>query len=456
MIEAVFQDHLTFLALAVAATLATGVVVCLIAARRVDRVRAVLYGLWASSTIGPIILTTWGGSGTRTLACTVDPAVTEAFTTTQGQLNILLFTPFGLFAALATRRPVFSAGLGILFTASVETAQAAMPYVARLCDTDDLATNAAGVLIGVIVGTLTCRIAPGGTPLAPFVVRRAVIAGTATSLIIVAVWATAIEPVRAVLPTEVPIASVQQVQALDTALEAAFDDAYVVKEANFHHNVEGPDTINTPLPGGFAELTWPDREKLTIHFTPTNHGEGTHAYRIPGTSKPVRTAEEAQEVATLFAQRRMPWALRDSNVRTWPIDANDDSLGWVVEWRRWQGKLLMPMRLDIVIEPSGRLTGLIARDVDDPKLPRIEINKDEAWQAFESHHKIKPGQAERAEPVYLVEREGDEWRVHWRLAARQENTLFAAIVDATTGKVLKPSAVPAGGEQPAEEGVEDP
>lgn len=82
----------------------------------------------------------------------------------------------------------------------------------------------------------------------------------------------------------------------------------------------------------------------------------------------------------------------------------------------------MPMRLDIVIEPSGRLTGLIARNIDDPELPRIEINEDEAWQAFESHHKIKPGQAERAEPVYLAEREGDEWRVHWRLAARQENT----------------------------------
>ncbi|MEU1896228.1 hypothetical protein [Streptomyces pristinaespiralis] len=51
MIEAVFQDHLTFLALAVAATLATGAVVHLIAARRVDRVRAAFYGLWASSTI---------------------------------------------------------------------------------------------------------------------------------------------------------------------------------------------------------------------------------------------------------------------------------------------------------------------------------------------------------------------------------------------------------------------
>jgi hypothetical protein len=456
VIEAVFQDHLTFLALAVAATLATGAVVYLVAARRVDRVRAVLYGLWASSTLGPIILTTWGGSGTRTLVCTINPAVIEAFATTQGQLNALLFAPFGLFAVLATRRPVFSAGLGVLFTASVETAQAAMPYVARLCDTDDLATNAAGVLVGVVIGTLVCRRLPGGTPLAPFVVRRAVIAGTATSLIIATVWATAIEPVRAVLPTEVPTASAQQVQALNTALGAALDDSYVVKKANFHHNVEGPDTINTPLPGGFAELTWPDREKLTIHFTPTNHGEGTHAYRIPGASKPVRTAKEAQKVATLFAQRRMPWALRDSNVRTWPIDANDDSLGWVVEWRRWQGKLLMPMRLDIVIEPSGRLTGLIARNIDDPKLPRIEINKDEAWQAFESHHKIKPGQAERAEPVYLVEREGDEWRVHWRLAARQDDTLLSAIVDATTGKVLKPSAMPAGGEPPVEEGVEGP
>ncbi|MGW3375675.1 VanZ family protein, partial [Streptomyces hydrogenans] len=132
-------------------------------------------------------------------------------------------------------------------------------------------------------------------------------------------------------------------------------------------------------------------------------------------------------------------------VKTWPVDAKAKELGWVVEWRRWRGKILMPMRLNILIEPSGRMTDLIARRIQDPALPPVKITEAEAWKRFESHHKLKPGQGEREEPVYLAERNGDEWRVHWRLAARQEDMLLSATVDATTGAVTNASTLPASG-----------
>ncbi|MFD0150928.1 VanZ family protein [Streptomyces sp. NPDC055721] len=443
MITAVFQHHLDFLGFAIAATLVAGAVVYLVAARRTDRPQAAFYGLWASSTVGPVFLTTWDGSGILTYQCTINPAVAEAFTTTQGQLNVLLFAPFGLFAVLATRRPLFSSAVGILFTATVETAQATMPFITRLCDTDDLAANSVGVLAGAAIGAVVCRRTDKGTPLTQTAVRRGTIAGTAALLLITVAWAAAIEPVRAVLPTATPTASPEQLRALNAALENAFGDAYIVDKANFHNNIEGPSSINAPLPGGFVELTWPDREKLTVHFTPTGQGGGTYAYKIPEASRPVSTAEQAQQVATLFAQRTAPWALHGSKVKVWPVDASTKSLGWVVEWRRWQGKLLMPMRLDILIEPSGRMTDLIARHVDDPELPQIDISESEAWERFESHHKLKPGMGKREEPIYLVERQGDKWRVHWRLAARQADSLLSATVDATTGDVRNASAVPA-------------
>ncbi|MFF9870145.1 VanZ family protein [Streptomyces sp. NPDC013953] len=450
MITAVFQHHLAFLTLAITATLVTGAIVYRAAARRLDRAHAAFYGLWASSTVGPIALTTWGGSGILSFRCTINPDVTAAFATTQGQLNVVLFVPFGLFAVLATRRPLFGVAAGVLFTAMVETGQATLRFVTRLCDTDDLATNTAGVLAGATIGALICRKTDYGMPLAQTAVRRATIDGTVASLLIAATWATVIHPIRAVLPTTTPTASPEQVQAFNTALKDAFDDAYTVDEVNFHNNIDGTDTLNAPLPDGYAELTWPDREKFTVHFTPINQGEGTHAYWIPGASRPVHSADEAKQIATSFAQRYAPWALHDSKVVVRPVDTHAKDLGWVVEWRRWHGKLLMPMRLDILIEPSGRMTDLIARHIEDPKLPQTRIGEDEAWKKLESHHKIKPGQGKRGEPIYLLERRAGQWRVHWRLSVEHGGSLHSAIVDATTGELHSASTAPAGNQAAAE------
>ncbi|QGZ52572.1 VanZ family protein [Streptomyces sp. QHH-9511] len=453
MIEAVFQDHLTFLAFAITATLVAGIVAYLMAARRIDRAHAGFYGLWASSTIGPIALTTWGGSGILSFRCTINPSVTEVFTTTQGQLNILLFVPFGLFAVLATRRPLFGIAVGVLFTSTVEAAQATLPFVTRLCDTGDLVTNTVGIFLGASTGVIICHKFRYGTPLTPVMVRRTAIVGIATSLLIASTWITVIDPERAVVPAETPTASAHQVQELNLALSGAFGATYEVEEANFHNNIDGPSTLNAPLPGGFVELTWPDKEKLTVHFTPTSQGEGTYAYWIPGVSRPVRTADDAEQVATLFAKRQTPWGLRDSKVKVWPIDEKQD-LGWVVEYRRWRGKLLMPMRLDILIEPSGRMTDLIARRVDDPKsLPQIKIGEEAAWKRFDAKHNLKPSDATRERPVYLVERHGDEWRIHWRLAARVGGISLSGTVDATTGEVRNAVQTPVGDQTPVVEEI---
>ncbi|MFE5946457.1 VanZ family protein [Streptomyces sp. NPDC056480] len=443
MIQAVFQHHLVFLATAIAVTLAAGALTCVLAARRVDRPRAVVHGLWASSVMGPVMLTTWGGSGVLTRQCTINPDVIEAFATTQGRLNVALFAPFGLFAALATRRPLFGAALGVLFTALVETAQATVPLISRLCDTDDLATNTVGVLAGAGIGAVVRRGAADGAPLPEPAVRRTAVAGAVASLLVAAAWVTAIEPVRAVLPTADPDASPEQIQALEAELRKAFGEGYAVDTASFLDNVDGPDTVSAPLSGGFAELTWPDRETLTVHFTPAVEGRRTSAYQIPGTGPHVRTADQAQQAATRFARGYAPWALQDSTVRVWSPDTGARSSGWVVAWRRRQGGVLMPMRLEIRMEPSGRLTDLVARNVDDPQVPPVTVTEDMAWRRFESQHKIAPGQGKREEPVLLAERRGDEWRVHWRLGTADAETLLSATVDAATGEVTNPKAVPA-------------
>ncbi|MFI9617081.1 VanZ family protein [Streptomyces sp. NPDC052023] len=369
-----------------------------------------------------------------TYECTVNPDPISAFAATQGQLNVLLFVPYGLFATLATMRPLFAALTGLLFTAAIETAQATLPFVSRLCDSDDLITNAVGVLAGTTAGALIYRRTRSGEPVTRKASRRVVFAGLPIVILIGVTWATVIEPIQAVQPTEVPAASAAQARALNDALKKAFPATQQTNSALYIENGDGTAVVSAPLTGGFAEISWPDREQFTAHFTASYYGEGVHAYKIPGVSRSVRSAHGAKDIATKFASSYAPWAIPGSKVSVRPIDDKED-IGWVIEWRRWRDDILMPMRLDIAVEPSGRIIDLIARHIEDPNLPEAKIDSKRAWEIFEKHYKIKPGQGKRAEPIYLAERRDGQWRIHWRLSVRDGNTLRSATVDATDGSV---------------------
>lgn len=430
MIQAVFQGHLSFLALAVTATLLAGVAAYFLVARRASRARAVYCGLWVSSTVGPLTLTTWGGSGVASGECAINLSVLESFAGVQGQLNVLLFVPFGLFAVLSMGRPFLSIAVGVVLVAALETSQAIVPFISRLCDSDDLITNITGVFAGVVLGAVIRRFTRGAPAVGRPMVKRAAVVGAVVAAAVVGAWLTLVQPVRTVLPTAVPKADADQVQALNAALDEAFPGAYEIDTADYLENVGGENLVTAQIPGGFSEITWPGREQFTVHFTPSYHGEGVHAYKIPKVSGPSRTAQEARLIATRYASQYAPWALRDSRVTVREIDDRSD-LGWIVEWRRWRGQVLMPMRLDIVIEPPGRMTDLLVRRIDDPELPQERVNEVEAWKVFEGHFRIKVAVEDREQPIYLAERRDGQWRIHWRLSAREGSMLHSAVVDAS-------------------------
>ncbi|WP_328884721.1 VanZ family protein [Streptomyces sp. NBC_00299] len=435
MIEAVFQHHLTFLAVAIAITLTAGLAAFLVSRRRTTVRRATLHGLWAASATGPATLTSWSGSGVLTYECAINTDLAAALTSTQGQLNIALFAPYGLFAALATRRPLFAAATGVLFTLTVETAQATLPFISRLCDTDDLITNALGACAGAALGAVILRRIPDGASTPQTTVRRTAAVLTPAVALIGVVWLLAIDPVRTQPPSQVPTASTAQVTALNKAVTKAFASAYRPTNAFYVDNGDGTASVSASLPGGgFAELSWPDREKFTAHFTPSAYGEGVHAYEIPGISHPITTPDEARKIATAYAGQYAPWATPGSKVTVRPIDDKVD-IGWIVEWRRWKNDILMPMRLDIAIEPSGRIIDLIARNVADPALPQPKISEAKAWEIFDKHHELKPGQGQRQQPIYLAQRRDGQWRIHWLLSVRDGNALRSAVIDATDASV---------------------
>ncbi|TWJ12821.1 glycopeptide antibiotics resistance protein [Stackebrandtia albiflava] len=71
--------------------------------------------------------------------------------TAYGVANIALYVPFGLFAALATRRYVWSLLAGVVLTVGVETTQA---MFGRIAESDDVINNTLGVLLGVAAALL--------------------------------------------------------------------------------------------------------------------------------------------------------------------------------------------------------------------------------------------------------------------------------------------------------------
>ncbi len=429
-----------FLALAVSVTVAVGLGSYFFVAGRMSRTQAVFYALWGSSTAGPVMLTSWSGSGVMTYECAVNTDVLVAFTSTQGQLNVLLFAPFGLFAALATRRSLFAVASGILFTVTIETAQATVPFISRLCDSDDLVANTAGALAGAVIGLLINRRIRIGRPIPGAYVRRAAFAGVPVLALVGAAWVMVIHPTHVMQPSNVPTASSVQARALDDALGKAFVSAPAVKGALSFDNGDGTAVVSMPLKGGgYAEITWPDREQFTAHFTPSYLGEGVYAYEIPGISRSVNSADGARKIAEEYAAGYAPWAIAGSKVSVRAIDETTD-IGWMVEWRRWRGDVLMPMRLNIAIEPSGRMIDLMARHIEDPELPEPRIDERKAWEIFEAEYKLTPGRGERAEPVHLAERRDGRWRIHWRLSARDGSTQLSAVVDATDGSIHRPAA----------------
>ncbi|MFB8314956.1 VanZ family protein [Streptomyces sp. NPDC055961] len=367
----------------------------------------------------------------------------------QGHLNLVLFIPYGLFAALATRRPLFAAATGVLFTAAIETAQATMPFISRLCDTDDLITNSLGACIGAALGALVARRLPNNGTGTPRPNVRRTLAWVTPAVVLIAVgWLAAIDPVHVQPPAaEVPSATAAQTAAINDAVTEAFPSASQPSNAFYTDNGDGTASVTASLPGGFAELSWPDREQFTAHFTPASNGEGTQAYRIPGISHPVTTPNQAKEVATAYADRYAPWAKPDAEITVRAID-DKVNVGWMVEWRRWKNDVLMPMRLSIGIEPSGVLIDLIARNVADPHLPPAKINEAKAWEIFDQHHKLKPGQETRQQPIYLAQRCNGQWRIHWLLSMRDGNALYSATVDATDASIHNPATAPVEDDSP--------
>ncbi|MEU7223977.1 VanZ family protein [Streptomyces chrestomyceticus] len=360
MLTAVFRGHEQFVALAVVLSCAAGVVTFAAARRRQGRPLA--WGLWGACTTATLALTLWStGDGGEAASCTVNLDVFEPFRQTQGLLNFGMLVPFGLLGVLATRRPVLVAGLGLLLPATIETVQALAP-IGRACDTSDLVSNGLGALLGTAVGTVLARFGRG-VPLSPGVTRKAFLGGGAAAAVMAALLFSTTEFTVVSRTVNAVPATAEQQAAIDGRLRAAFGGAYRADDHSVTLGEDGTGTVTALFSVGSAELSWPDQAEFTASMPPADVAPGA-AFAVPGTGRRPATGPDAVRIAEAYAGRYAPGWLKNSKVQV-ARSGPEGGLGWRVHWRRWEGEVLLPGGLDVLVDSAGRISELTERTAVD-------------------------------------------------------------------------------------------
>ena len=224
-------------------------------------------------------------------------------------------------------------------------------------------------------------------------------------------------------------------------MHKAFGDRYTIRDVRLQSGADDvPDKLLITLDRGFAELSWPDTDQLTVSLE--NSDRTTSAsYPVSGVSKAPTGEQDALRIARTYAEAHFPEELRAAAPQVYPV-GDKAELGWMVSWRRRAGSgFLMPMRLDVQINTAGRVSQLLARTAEDPSgLPPLRVQKEQAEQTALGTLE-RPGHATGIHPadseLLAVQRDG-KWRIQWLTAFAADDPsadIPPVYVDATTGKV---------------------
>lgn len=402
--------------------------------------RPLTWALWAACVTATIALTMWTTTpGDGSASCTVNRDIFEPFRHTQGKLNFAMLVPFGFLGTLATRRPGLMVGLSFIFPAVIETTQALAP-ISRACDTSDLVANGLGALLGTAIGAVLARLR-GGTPLARSTARNAFVgAGVLACAMGAAMYTFADLSFVDRTESNSPVTA-EQKSAIDARLKNAFGGAYRANNYSLTSGESDNGTITAIFENGMAELSWPDRKEFTVSMPPADIETGK-AFAVPGSHVQPSGEKEALLIAEAYASRFAPWGLKNSKVNISRVD-EDVNLGWLVYWRRWDGEVLLPMRLDLRIDSAGRVSDLIERNITDPKIPSVRVAKEDAWEIFDKNFNDElDKKSERGEPILLAQYRNGQWHVDWLLSARTSSYALEAAIDATDGSFNDPVQVP--------------
>ncbi|MFJ9576174.1 VanZ family protein [Streptomyces sp. NPDC101191] len=355
----------------------------------------------------------------------------------EGLLNAGLFVPIGLLGALATRKIVGTIAFGFLLTFAIETLQGALTFLGRGCDTSDLQMNSLGVAAGALAGWLiTTFEKPRACFLHAWRTRSTYAAVTAVAALGV-VWGLAIEPQPVDQTLGIGRANSAQEEAIQAAVNDAFDGHYKVSRIDFASGPDGTGTVMAQLVGGgSAELRWPDRDTFHAYLDMSSTGEPS-GYPLPGGTVTPGNGQQAQAVAQTYAARHAAWGLENAQPKTTKVGENAE-LGWMTSWRRFdRNGVLMPMRLDIQVDRVGRVSQLIMTSTPDPHISAPRVSKEGAVTALAAAHKLNQATISRQDvaAALLAMKSNGEWIPAWRVEVVGKQPITGS-VNAVTGTLI--------------------
>ncbi|MEU6343741.1 VanZ family protein [Streptomyces sp. NPDC046977] len=433
MLHAVFDGHGRFIAIALLLTLAT-MAATYTWARRGHHPRPWTTSCFTGSTAAVLLLTFWGSGSGYVGNCTISRQVSEAFLNDQGLLNVALFVPLGLFGALALRQPVAVAlGAGAL-SLTIEVVQGTVPVVARTCDSSDWVANSTGAALGAALGWgLTAAAARMRVPAwrgnpRPFAWSLAGV------LAVDALAGFLLMKLFFVDATSVQYGSAEMRKAAEARTREAFGTRLTVGKVQY---VPGSKFVVAVIGKGSIMLNWPDDGDFSADFMPYQEGVDSSLVSsitvVDGLRAP-KSAQDARTIATYYVRQHFPWALPGSRVESRPVV--DGGPGWNVSWRRTVHGVLMPMRLDVKIDSTGRLFAIRVREVADPvDVPAPQLTEPQARAAARRSPDLNltPDITIGKGTLALADQEGT-WHTVWQFPVGiGDGTEQVIGIDSTTG-----------------------
>ncbi|MGW8761170.1 VanZ family protein [Streptomyces sp. NPDC055815] len=433
MFTAIFQDHYGYLAGCALVALALAGAAWWAAHRLGSRRGRWWAGLAATVTL--MIGVTFMGSGPAAGQCVINHDALEPFRTTQGLWNLAMTVPVGLFAMLASRRPLPVLVAVVALPLAVEFTQGTVDGLGRVCDSADAEMNILGGVAGAAVAALVLAVRGRVDWSAG---AKAGLLGAAAFLVLGAGVARPLVPFTHVDGTSLSEADAAQRTAVEQAVEEAFGDLYELGrvydqpclDVPCTHVVFGLHSGDPAHPQSFGDgtLSWPDRKRLSVEFAV---GEGLTDTGFPVDGAAVPAGEEAAyETARRYMGAHYPWARQAGAHRTYPVGDRAE-LGWTTRWTWEDDGVLMPRALDVRVDRRGRVSrldvslGPTRLELERPKLSAGQAERivRERLAARSEGRGVPDGSRFDAFALKAVERDGEwraEWLVHESFGARSE------------------------------------
>ncbi|WP_406300799.1 VanZ family protein (plasmid) [Embleya sp. NBC_00888] len=367
--------------------------------------------------------------------CVVNGDMFLAVGTQQWLLNLAMFVPVALFAGLLFRNTFLTVATPILLSATTEVAQA-LVGLGRACDSDDVVANSAGAVVGAVLAFGINRFRPNDDPprsrhrsetethFTSAVAPPAPLYGTIAGFVVLAiVWAGWIE--RLPYGVDGAFEADGRQRAVAERVTRSFLGADTdIQRIQYIKSANGmPPILAVSTPGNSLEIQWPSGELSQL-------SDNRPVTQVPAAERLPAPRIEANAIA--FMREHFPWAT-DARRRMDPSgEWGDQHVGWtsVVDG------VLMPKRLDIVLDARGNVATISARNIPDPVLPPVRVRDETA--ARRAMQQARPDLTAQAGILLAVEHRG-RWRPAWRFPltdATHPNPIAIGMLDAETGEVL--------------------